>query len=291
MTATAPIRSSSSARRPRRRPRPARWLLVAVLTALAVLMVFPLYWMLVSALTPGGQSQSGSFYLLPEAPTLDNYTEVFAQQPVWRWLGNSVLIASVGTALSVVVSLMAGYALAKYRFRGRGALYAAFLVTIMIPIQVTLVPSFLVVARIGLVDSPWAVILPTLFDVVGIFIARQFLLGVPDALMEAARLDGAGEFTTFFRVVLPSCGPLVGVLVILGFMTRWNDFLWPLVVLQGNENLTVPVALSTLTNNPAFSSPYGAVMAIATITVLPLLVVFLAFQRQFVQGIASTGIK
>ncbi|KTR50844.1 carbohydrate ABC transporter permease [Curtobacterium oceanosedimentum] len=273
------------------RNRPRRWLLVAVLTALAVIMVFPLYWMIVSALTPGGQSQSGSFYLFPADPSFDNYAQVFSTQPVWRWLGNSALITSLGTALSVVVSLMAGYALAKFRFHGRGLLYAAFLVTIMIPIQVTIVPSFLVVAKMGLVDSPWAVILPTVFDVVGIFIARQFMLGVPDALMEAARLDGAGEFQTFFRVVLPSCGPLVGVLVILGFMTRWNDFLWPLVVLQGNENLTVPVALSTLTNNPAFSSPWGAVMAIATVTVLPLLVVFLAFQRQFVQGIASTGIK
>ncbi|GAA3339228.1 carbohydrate ABC transporter permease [Curtobacterium pusillum] len=288
------VAGSTRASRPtvRRRPaKPGRWILVAGLTALAILMVFPLYWMLVSALTPGGQSQSGSFYLFPTNPTFENYAQVFSTQPVWRWLGNSALITSVGTALSVVVSLMAGYALAKFRFVGRGLLYSAFLVTIMIPIQVTLVPSFLVVAKIGLVDSPWAVILPTVFDVVGIFIARQFMLGVPDALMEAARLDGAGEFQTFFRVVLPSCGPLVGVLVILGFMTRWNDFLWPLVVLQGNENLTVPVALSTLTNNPAFSSPWGAVMAIATITVLPLLVVFLAFQRQFVQGIASTGIK
>lgn len=284
-------RGRSAAPRVRRRHRPRRWLLVAVLTALAVVMVFPLYWMVVSALTPGGQSQSGSFYLFPAEPSFDNYAQVFSTQPVWRWLGNSALITSLGTALSVVVSLMAGYALAKFRFLGRGLLYAAFLVTIMIPIQVTIVPSFLVVAKMGLVDSPWAVILPTLFDVVGIFIARQFMLGVPDALMEAARLDGAGEFQTFFRVVLPSCGPLVGVLVILGFMTRWNDFLWPLVVLQGNENLTVPVALSTLTNNPAFSSPWGAVMAIATVTVLPLLVVFLAFQRQFVQGIASTGIK
>ncbi|MFL0390039.1 MULTISPECIES: carbohydrate ABC transporter permease [unclassified Curtobacterium] len=285
---TAP-RSAPTRLRVRNRPR--RWLLVAVLTALAVIMVFPLYWMIVSALTPGGQSQSGSFYLFPADPSFDNYAQVFSTQPVWRWLGNSALITSLGTALSVGVSLMAGYALAKFRFRGRGLLYAAFLVTIMIPIQVTIVPSFLVVAKMGLVDSPWAVILPTVFDVVGIFIARQFMLGVPDALMEAARLDGAGEFQTFFRVVLPSCGPLVGVLVILGFMTRWNDFLWPLVVLQGNENLTVPVALSTLTNNPAFSSPWGAVMAIATVTVLPLLVVFLAFQRQFVQGIASTGIK
>jgi ABC-type glycerol-3-phosphate transport system permease component len=273
------------------RTRRRRWLLTAVLTAVAMVVVFPLYWMIVSALTPGGQSQSSEFYLWPDAPTINNFTEVFATQPVWHWLGNSAFVASVGTALSVCVSLGAGYALAKYRFRGRGLLYAAFLVTIMIPIQVTLVPAFLVTARLGLVDSPWAVILPTLFDVVGIFIARQFMLGVPDALIEAARLDGAGELRTFFRVVLPTCWPLVGVLVILGFMNRWNDFLWPLVVLQGNESLTVPVGLSTLTNNPAFSSPWGAVMAVATVAVVPLLVVFLVFQRTFVQGIASTGIK
>lgn len=297
MTATVlPARPAASAPRSSRSPRERRshrrrWLLTAGLTAVAILVVFPLYWMVVSALTPGGQSQSSEFYLWPDAPTVGNFTEVFATQPVWRWLGNSFLVASVGTALSVCVSLGAGYALAKYRFRGRGLLYAVFLVTIMIPIQVTLVPAFLVVARLGLVDSPWAVILPTLFDVVGIFIARQFMLGVPDALIEAARLDGAGELRTFFRVVLPSCGPLVGVLVILGFMNRWNDFLWPLVVLQGNESLTVPVGLSTLTSNPAFASPWGAVMAVATVAVVPLLVVFLVFQKTFVQGIASTGIK
>lgn len=267
------------------------WLLTAVLTALAALMLFPLYWMAVSAFTSGGQSQSREFHLWPEQPTGENFVEVFSTQPVWQWLGNSLMVAGVGTALSVCVSLGAGYALAKFRFRGRGVVYASFLVTIMMPIQVTLVPAFLIVARIGLVDSPWAVILPTLFDVVGIFIARQYMLGIPDPLLEAARLDGANEFQIFLRVVLPTCGPLVGVLVILGFMTRWNDFLWPLVVLQGNENLTVPVGLSTLTNNPAFTSPWGAVMAVATVTVLPLLAVFLVFQRQFVQGIANTGIK
>ena len=176
-------RGRSAAPRVRRRHRPRRWLLVAVLTALAVVTVFPLYWMVVSALTPGGQSQSGSFSLFPAEPSFDNYAQVFSTQPVWRWLGNSALIMSLGTALSVVVSLMAGYALVKFRFLGRGLLYAAFLVTIMIPIQVTIVPSFLVVAKMGLVDSPWAVILPTLSNVVGIFIARQFMLGVPDALM------------------------------------------------------------------------------------------------------------
>lgn len=280
-----------AARSGRARTSPRRWLLVAGLAVLALLMIFPLYWMVVSALTPGGQSQSSEFYLWPAEPTFANFTEVFSTQPVWRWIANSLFIAVVTTTISVCVSLGAGYALAKFNFWGKGLLYAAFLITIMIPIQVTLVPSFLVVARLGLVDSPWAVILPTAFDVVGIFIARQFMLSVPDALVEAARVDGAGEYRAFFSVVLPTCGPLIGVLVILAFMARWNDFLWPLVVLQGNENLTVPVALSTLTNNPAFASPWGAVMAVATVTVLPILAVFLAFQRQFVQGISSTGIK
>ncbi|HEX7352713.1 carbohydrate ABC transporter permease [Brachybacterium sp.] len=283
--------STAQPRRVRARTAPRRWLLVAALTALALLMVFPLYWMVISALTPGGQSQSSEFYLFPAEPSFANFSEVFSTQPVWRWIANSTFIAVVTTAISVCVSLGAGYALAKYRFMGKGLLYTAFLITIMIPIQVTLVPSFLVVARLGLVDSPWAVILPTAFDVVGIFIARQFMLSVPNALVEAARVDGAGEFRAFFSVVLPTCGPLIGVLVILAFMARWNDFLWPMVVLQGNESLTVPVALSTLTNNPAFASPWGAVMAVATVTVLPILVVFLAFQRQFVQGISSTGIK
>lgn len=290
--AASPATSSSAQpRRGRARTSPRRWLLVAGLTALALLMVFPLYWMVISALTPGGQSQSSEFYLFPAEPSFANFSEVFSTQPVWRWIANSMFIAVVTTAISVCVSLGAGYALAKYRFMGKGLLYTAFLITIMIPIQVTLVPSFLVVARLGLVDSPWAVILPTAFDVVGIFIARQFMLAVPNALVEAARVDGAGEFRAFFSVVLPTCGPLTGVLVILAFMARWNDFLWPMVVLQGNESLTVPVALSTLTNNPAFASPWGAVMAVATVTVLPILVVFLAFQRQFVQGISSTGIK
>ncbi|MGO1286775.1 MAG: carbohydrate ABC transporter permease [Brachybacterium sp.] len=290
--AASPAATTTSPMRGRRaRTSPRRWLLVAGLTALALLMIFPLYWMVISALTPGGQSQSSEFYLFPAEPSFANFSEVFSTQPVWRWIANSMFIAVVTTAISVCVSLGAGYALAKYRFMGKGLLYTAFLITIMIPIQVTLVPSFLVVARLGLVDSPWAVILPTAFDVVGIFIARQFMLAVPNALVEAARVDGAGEFRAFFSVVLPTCGPLIGVLVILAFMARWNDFLWPMVVLQGNESLTVPVALSTLTNNPAFASPWGAVMAVATVTVLPILVVFLAFQRQFVQGISSTGIK
>jgi multiple sugar transport system permease protein len=263
---------------------PGRWAVWCLLVAGALVMAFPVYWILVTAVTPGGQSQSGEFSLWPSAPTLANFTEAFATQPVGRWILNSVLIAVIGTVITVVVALLAGYAFAKFSFRGRHWLFGAFLVTIVIPAQVTLVPSFLV-------DTIWAVVLPRAADAIAVFIARQFLLKIPDAMLEAARIDGAGEFTIFRKVVLPMSGPLIGVLVILGFMGKWNDFLWPLITLQGTENLTLPVALSSMQSSGIFENPWGPIMAIAFLSLLPLLIVFLAFQRTFVQGIASTGMK
>ena len=193
---------------------PRRWAIWALLVIGALIMAFPVYWILVTALTPGGQSRSGEFYLWPTEPTLDNFTEAFAAQPVGQWIGNSLVIAAIGTAITVVVALLAGYAFAKFEFRGRNLLFGAFLVTIVIPAQVTLVPSFLVVVNLRLVDTIWAVILPRAADAIAIFIARQFMLKIPNALLEAARIDGAGELTIFLRVVLPLSGPLVGVLVI-----------------------------------------------------------------------------
>jgi multiple sugar transport system permease protein len=290
---------TTPATEPRRRTRqhppvamtPGRWALWALLVLGALVMAFPVYWIVVTALTPGGQSQSGRFYLWPSAPTLDNFGEAFASQPVGRWIVNSLVIAGIGTAITVVAALLAGYAFAKFSFRGRNLLFGAFLVTIVIPAQVTLVPSFLVVVNLHLVDTIWAVILPRAADAIAIFIARQFMLKIPDALLEAARIDGAGEFTIFRRVVLPMSGPLIGVLVILGFMGKWNDFLWPLITLQGTENLTLPVALSSMQSSGIFENPWGPIMAIAFLSLLPLLVVFLLFQRTFVQGIASTGMK
>jgi ABC-type glycerol-3-phosphate transport system permease component len=270
---------------------PGRWAVWALLVGGALVMAFPVYWILVTAVTPGGQSQSGEFYLWPAEPTLANFAEAFASQPVGRWIVNSLVIAGIGTAITVIVALMAGYAFAKFSFRGRNLLFGAFLVTIVVPAQVTLVPSFLVVVNLGLVDTIWAVILPRAGDAIAIFIARQFMLKIPDALLEAARIDGAGELTIFRRIVLPMSGPLVGVLVILAFMGKWNDFLWPLVTLQGTENLTLPVALSSMQSSGIFENPWGPIMAIAFLSLLPLLVVFLVFQRTFVQGIASTGLK
>lgn len=270
---------------------PGRWAVWALLVGGALVMAFPVYWILVTAVTPGGQSQSGRFYLWPDGPTLANFTEAFDSQPVGRWIVNSLVISGIGTAITVVVALMAGYAFAKFSFRGRNLLFGAFLLTIVVPAQVTLVPSFLVVVNLGLVDTIWAVILPRAGDAIAVFIARQFMLKIPDALLEAARIDGAGELAIFRRIVLPMSGPLVGVLVILAFMGKWNDFLWPLITLQGTENLTLPVALSSMQSSGIFENPWGPIMAIAFLSLLPLLVVFLVFQRTFVQGIASTGLK
>lgn len=304
MTATMDTRSvtvprGASTRRPRgvplsprdRRRRASKGLIVTLLVLITGTMLFPFYWMLVSALTPEGQANSTTFRLWPEAPTLDNFVSAFTEQPLWTWIGNSMLISVIGATLSVVVSLLAGYAFAKFRFRGRQLIFMSYLLTIMIPIQVTLVPAFLVVVNLGLVNTIWGVILPGLAEATGIFIARQFMLSIPDELLEAARLDGASELRIFVTVVLPLSGPLIGVLAILTFLARWNEFLWPFVVLQGEGLQTLPIGLSSLQGGDQFATPWGMVLAVCTVAVLPVLIVFLIFQRQFVQGIASTGLK
>ena len=268
---------------------PGRWVIWAGLVLGGLVMLFPVYWVLVTALSPGGLAQGTGFRLWPDRVDLGVFGRAFTDQPVARWLLNSAVIAVASVVLSVVVSLLAGYAFAKYRFRGRNPLFALMLVTIMVPIHVIMVPEFVIVSRLGLVNSPWAVILPTAAQGVTIFMARQFLAGLPDELIEAARVDGAGELRIFLRVVLPLSGPLIAVLTILTFVWRWNDFVWPLVALQAPENYTISVGLAAL--NGTFSHPWDEMMAITLLSMVPVVAVFLAFQKRFVQGIAESGLK
>jgi ABC-type glycerol-3-phosphate transport system permease component len=268
---------------------PGRWVIWAGLMLGGLVMLFPVYWVLVTALSPGGLAQGTGFRLWPDRVDLGVFGRAFTDQPVARWLLNSAVIAVASVVLSVVVSLLAGYAFAKYRFRGRNALFALMLVTIMVPIHVIMVPEFVIVSRLGLVNSPWAVVLPTSAQAVTIFMARQFLAGLPDELIEAARVDGAGELRIFTRVVLPLSGPLIAVLTILTFVWRWNDFVWPLVALQAPENYTISVGLAAL--NGTFSHPWDEMMAITLLSMVPVVAVFLAFQKRFVQGIAESGLK
>ncbi|WIB64938.1 carbohydrate ABC transporter permease [Curtobacterium sp. MCBD17_040] len=268
---------------------PARWVIWAAMVLGGLVMVFPVYWVFVTAISPGGLAQTSGFSLWPHRVDLGVFAKAFADQPVLTWLVNSVVIAVAGVVISVFISVLAGYAFAKFSFRGRNLLFGAMLVTIMVPIQVVMVPEFVIISKLGLVGTPWAVILPSAAQAVSIFMARQYIQAIPTELIEAARVDGAGEFRTFRTVVLPACGPLVAVLTILTFVWRWNDFVWPLVALQKPESYTISVGLSSL--NGSYSHPWDEIMAITLISMIPVMIVFFVFQRQFVQGIAESGIK
>ena len=266
-----------------------RWVRFAVVATASVLFVFPLYCMLVVAFTPRGALLDEGAQLWPAAFTTDNFTRLFTRFPVGTWLTNSVMIASITTLLSVTVNLLAGYALAKLRFRGRGLLFVAVLSTLMIPAQAIMFPQFRTVVDLGLFGTFWAVILPSAATALGIFLARQFLLAIPDELIDAARIDGAGQLRVFWSIVLPLCRPLIAVMVLIAFMGQWNDFLWPLITLKDPQLYTLPVSLRFLQGQ--YDAEYGGLMAAALLTSVPLVVMFVLLQQWFVQGLARTGIK
>ncbi len=281
------VRTRSPGRDRGARRTPLARILVALL--ICAVMLFPLYLMVVTAFSPRGEVLSTTLHLFPAAPTLDNFTRVFAQQYFWTWFGNSLTIALIVTAVTVTLNLLAGYAFAKLPFRGRGALFLVLLGTMMVPVQAIIVSQFRIVTTLNLVGTFWAVIIPAAATAFGIFLARQFIIAIPDELMEAARVDGAGRFRVFVSIVLPLCRPLIAVLVLLTFMYQWNDFLWPLIVLREPRLQTLPVALQAFRGQ--FTTDYGGLMAMTLVSVVPMVVLFLTFQRYFVQGLARTGIR
>ena len=255
----------------------------------AIVMVFPIYWMFATAVRPHAEIFEAVARLIPSRTSWDSFRAVFAHYPVLTWIYNSVIIAVVAVALTVLINLLCGYTFAKFRFPGRNILFFAILGALMVPIQVILVPEFLIVSWLGLLNTHLGVILPRAAEAFGIFMVRQFMVSIPDELIEAARLDGAGEFAIFWRIVLPLSKPVIAVLVIFTFMWRWNDFSWPLVALTDQDMFTIPLGLNLLRGE--VNPDWGNVMALALLSLLPMLIVFLAFQRYLIQGIASTGLK
>jgi alpha-1,4-digalacturonate transport system permease protein len=262
------------------------WLAVA---AGAVVMAFPIYWMFATAVRPHAEIFEAVARLVPSSISATNFLAVLRRYPVLVWVDNSVIIAVVAVVLTVFINLLCGYTFAKFRFPGRDILFFAILGALMVPIQVILVPEFLIVSWLGLLNTHLGVILPRAAEAFGIFMVRQFMVAIPDELIEAARLDGAGELTIFFRIVLPLSKPIIAVLVIFTFMWRWNDFAWPLVVLTDRDMFTVPLGLNLLRGE--INPDWGNVMALALLSLLPMLAIFLLFQRYLIQGIASTGLK
>lgn len=259
--------------------------------AIALVMLFPLFWMLASSFKTAQELQASPPVWWPAEPSGAAYREAFEVVPFGRAFLNSLLIAGSTTLGIVLTSVMAGYVFAKHRFRGRDLLFSVVLATMFLPPIVMLVPLFRLIQGLGLVDSYLGVVLPNLANAFGIFLMRQFIAGVPDDLLEAARIDGASEGAILLRVVAPLLGPAVSALAVFAFVFHWNSFLWPLTVLQSEPMYTVVLALNRLVSYTSAIRFQNVVMAGATVSVLPNVVLFLLLQRSFIAGISQTGLK
>lgn len=267
-----------------------RWWLYALLTIALVVVITPFVWMVLGSVKTNAELRQVPPTWWPQEATFDNYIELFTRLNFGRYFLNSTIVAVVVTGGNLIFCSMVGYALVMLDFRGKKVLFALILGTLMIPGVVTFVPLFVLVANAGLVDTLPGLFLPFLVAPFGVFLMRQYMQGLPRDLLDAARVDGAGELRIFARVFLPLCGPALATLGILTFLASWNNFLWPLVVAQTEQTYTLPVALA-LYSTGQNSTQYGLLLAGATIVVLPVLAVFMVFQRRFIQGIATTGLK
>jgi ABC-type glycerol-3-phosphate transport system permease component len=274
-----------------RRAQSRRVVIIRVVLAVAgvAVLMFPMYWMLRVSVASTSELSNLPVRLWPQEWLLENYVRPWSQYPFARWLWNSVVIAGVSVALTVIINLCAGYAFAKLRFPGRNLLFLLILSTLMVPVQVIMVPQFQIVVDLGLLNSTGGVVLPRLAEAFGLFMARQFFMAIPDELLDAAKCDGAGHIRAFRKIVLPLSKPLIAVLVIFTFMWRWNEFVWPLIVLTDPNSYTLPVGLQFLIGQ--FSTNFGPLLAMSFLSILPMLIVFAFFQRYFVEGVARTGIK
>jgi multiple sugar transport system permease protein len=262
--------------------------LYAVLLAGLLAVVGPFLWMLLSSVKPEAEIRQATW--LPQTWTLENYRDLFDRLDFPKFFVNSAIVALLVTAGNLVFCSSLGYALAKLPFPGRRVVFLLVLGTLMVPGMVTFVPQFVLVSNMGLTNTYAGLVLPFLAGPFGVFLMRQYLLSIPDDLIEAARVDGAGEFRIFLQVVLPLCRPALATLGILTFLASWNNFLWPLVVATTEDKYTLPVALA-LYSVGQNRIDFGLLLAGAVVVVVPALVVFLLLQRSFLRGIATTGLK
>jgi multiple sugar transport system permease protein len=251
--------------------------------------LLPLLWMVSASLMPAGASSSYPPPLWPGAPTLANYRLLFAHAGVGRHFANSLMISTTATLLALTFNVAAGYAFAKLDFPGRGRLHQVLVAALVIPAQVAMLPLFLMLKWLGLVNTLAGVLVPSLAGIFSIFLVRQAAAGVPDELLDAARIDGAGELEIYWRIVLPLLTPILVTLAVFTFLGAWNDFLWPLIVLNDGDRYTLPVALASLSREHVQDSEL--MMAGSVVTVLPVLALFLALQRYYVQGLMAGAVK
>ncbi|RDU35678.1 carbohydrate ABC transporter permease [Neobacillus piezotolerans] len=255
----------------------------------AILNLFPLYWLATSSLKNSSDVVKMPPDWWPKTFTFSNYVDVFNNQPALRWAFNSIFVSLVSTILLIAVSCLAAYAFSKLRFKGRNIIFIIFISSLMVPKEVMIVPLFRIIQDLGMVNTLSGMIWPNVATAFGVFMLKGFFDTIPDSLRESAKIDGASEFTVFFKIMLPMVKPGIGALFILNFVNVWNDYLWQLVVGQSQNSKTLMVGIATLMQdlNPNFAYK----MAGATVAAIPMLVIFIFFQRYFTAGISIGAVK
>ena len=266
-----------------------RALIFAILLAVSIIVVIPYVWMLSNSFKTTIETLTDPMHIIPQEFTLDGYIKVLTKSPFFHWLGNSVFITCTNTIVILFTSTLVGYLFARFRFRGRDFLFAMLMFTMMVPAQVTMITTFIIIDDIGLYDSVWALIIPSFVNVFGIYLCKQYCEEIPRELIESARIDGAGDFAIYWRIVIPQIRPAIGALAIFTFMEYWNDYLNPLIYLSSTEKMTLPLALSYFSTQ--HSTDLSATMAASALIMIPAAIVFIIFQKQFIKGMSMTGMK
>jgi multiple sugar transport system permease protein len=251
----------------------------------------PFLWMVLSAFKTASEIIRVPPTFLPENPTLESFRTIFSDPkiPLARFYFNSSFVAFTNIAVQLFTSSLAGYVFAKYRFSGKNLIFGLILASMMIPFQVTIIPAYLLIVRLGLADTLWGLVVPSAVNAFGIFLMKQFIEGIPSELIDAARIDGASEFGIYWRIILPQVGAALATLGIFNFMANWNAYLWPLIVITTHERRTLPIMLTWY--NSQHGTRYDLTMAASILVVMPVIVVYLLAQRWVVQGVALTGMK
>ena len=266
-----------------------RWSVTLLAALVALITIAPLLWMVSVSLMARGEAAHFPPPLWPASPTLENYHLLFGSFGVGRFLLNSILISTLATGLALLFTIPAGYAFAKLRFRGRDAIFRLLVAALVVPGQIGMLPLFLELKAMGLVNSYAGALVPWLAGIFGIFLVRQYCLSIPDEMLEAARIDGASEGQILRRIVLPILTPIIVTLALYVFLSSWNDFMWPLIILADQDLYTLPVALAA--NSRQNVQDYEIMMAGAVVTTLPVLILFLALQRYYLSGLLTGSVK
>ncbi len=264
-------------------------ILFIVLALVSVVTVVPFVWMVCSSFKTNAEISALDQHLLPQQPTVENYTNLQGTFNFLSYFANSIFIALVVTILVIYISTISGFVLSKYRFRGRGLLFGCVLMTMMIPWAVTIIPRYTMFLQAGLQDNRISLVLPVMVSGFGIFMLKQGIDGLPNEILEAARIDGANEFYLFHRIVFPMCKNNISAIAIFQFLWCWEDYLWPYLMIDSSDKQLLAVGLTQF--NGRFSTDYGGLFAATAISIIPVLVIYLIFQKRFVAGVAASAVK